>query len=72
MILAEELQLIRSVACKWCGCETGGVDHTTIEECVNALEREVAERRQALAARARGHADGMPPNAEAPGKPSKS
>jgi hypothetical protein len=46
--MAAELQLVRNVTCKWCGCRVEG-DHRTIEECVRALEAEVGERRRALA-----------------------
>jgi hypothetical protein len=48
--VATLLQLCRNVTCKWCGCQFDG-DHQTIEECVQALELEVSERRQALSSR---------------------
>jgi hypothetical protein len=69
------LQLSRSVRCKWCGCETGEQgDHKTIEECVQALEREVAERRSALAARSRpgsGPSPAAPTIPDIPNDPDK-
>ena len=40
-----------TVKCKWCGCRVSAKEHSSIGECVEALEREVRERREALASR---------------------
>jgi hypothetical protein len=41
------------MVCEWCGVASAGGNHATLQECVEALEREVAMLKQAITQRER-------------------
>ena len=43
----------RRMVCEWCGVASASGNHATIQECVEALEREVATLKQVITQRER-------------------